>query len=111
MKSENNPPQPQHQPGVSRSYHHSDISHHTLGRATDYREHLAETWRDKIAEIIWKRTELLSLAHKTAHAVRDLSGLASPRARAFLICNRLMFEPCLGLILSVKTLAYHYSSL
>ena len=34
---------------------------------------------------------------------------ASPLA--FLICNRLMFEPCLGLILSVKTLASHYSSL
>ena len=53
----------QHQPGVSRSY--SGISHHTPGRAADYREHLDETWRDKIVEIIWKRTELLSLAADT----------------------------------------------
>ena len=45
----------QRQPGVSRSY--SGISHHTTGHAADYREHLDETWRDKIAEIIWKRTE------------------------------------------------------
>ena len=49
MKSENNHPSPASTGG---------IAHHTPGRDADYREHLDETRRDKIAEIIWKRTEI-----------------------------------------------------